>query len=72
MLWKPILILSLSLMAFDLQTPQLKTPGERQPDSLPQELTETETQKILKERGSKPHVDATLKVSDARLRIQVC
>ena len=49
------------------QTPQLKTPGERQRGSLPQELTEAETQTILKERSPKPHVDATLKVSDARL-----
>src|SRR5574341_1754439 len=67
MLWKPILILSLSFFAFGQQTPQLRTPGERQSDSLPQELTETETQTILRERNPKPHVDATLKVSDARL-----
>jgi hypothetical protein len=67
MMWKPIIILSLSFIAFGQQTPQLKTPGERQSDSLPQELTETETQKILKERKPKSHVDATLKVSDARL-----
>jgi hypothetical protein len=67
MIWKPILILSLSFIAFGQQTPQLKTPGERHSDSLPQELTETETQRILKERNPKPHVDATLKVSDARL-----
>ncbi len=67
MMWKPILILSLSFIAFDQQTPHLKMPGERQPDSLPRELTETETQKILKERNPKPHVEATLKVSDARL-----
>lgn len=67
MLWKPILILSLSFIAFGQQTPHLRTPGERQSDSLPQELTETETQTILRERNPKPHVDATLKVSDARL-----
>ncbi len=67
MIWKPILILSLSFIAFGQQTPQLKTPGERHSDSLPQELTETETQTILKERNPQPHVDATLKVSDARL-----
>ncbi len=59
--------MSLSLIAFDLQTPRLKTPGERQRGSLPQELTEAETQTILKEHSPKPHVDATLKVSDARL-----
>jgi hypothetical protein len=67
MLWKPILILLLGLIAFDQQPPQLKMPGERQSDSLPRDLTETETQAILKVRKPKPHVDATLKVSDARL-----
>src|SRR5262249_40169716 len=67
MLWKSILILSLSFIGFDLQTPQLKTPGERKSDSLPPELTETEAQTILKERSPKPHVEATLKVSDARI-----
>jgi hypothetical protein len=67
MLWKPILILLLNLIAFDLQTPQLKIPGERRSDSLPSELTETETHTILKERSPKPHIEATLKVSDTRL-----
>jgi|SRR5262245_2750219 len=67
MLWKLILILSWSLIAFDQQTPQLRTPAERQSYSLPRELTENETQTILRERSPKPHVDATLKISDARL-----
>jgi hypothetical protein len=67
MLWNPILILLLIFLTFDPQTPQLKMPGERQADSLPRELTETETQRILKEKRPKPHVDATLKVSDTRL-----
>src|SRR5215813_3442030 len=67
MLWKPIVILLLNLIAFDPQIPQLKIPGERQSDSLPRELTETETHTILKERSPKPHIDATLKVSDSRL-----
>src|SRR5262249_51169622 len=67
MLWKPILILLLNLIVFDLQTPQLKTPGERRSDSLPSELTETETHTILKERSPKPHIEATLKVSNTRL-----
>jgi hypothetical protein len=67
MLWKAVFILSCSIIAFDLQTPQLRTPGERQSDSLPQELTETETQTILRERSPKPHIDAALKVSDARI-----
>jgi hypothetical protein len=67
MLWTPILILLLGFITSDPQTPQLKMSGERQADALPRELTETETQKILKERSPKPHVDATLKVSDTRL-----
>jgi hypothetical protein len=67
MLWKPILILLLGVITSDPQTPQLKMSGERQPDALPQELSETETQKILKENNPKPRVEATLKVSDTRL-----
>jgi hypothetical protein len=67
MIWKLILILSLSFITFDPQTPHLKMPGERQADALPRELTETETQKILREDSPKPHVDATLRISDTRL-----
>lgn len=67
MMWKTILILSISFTAFDSRSSQLKTHGARQADSLPQELTETETQKILKESNPKPRVDATLKISDLRL-----
>ncbi|MGH9751656.1 MAG: hypothetical protein ACREA2_02645 [Blastocatellia bacterium] len=67
MLWKPILILLLGFITSDPQTPQLKTPGERQPDALPRELSETETQKILRENNPKPRVDAALKISDTRL-----
>ena len=67
MLRKPILILLLGFITSDPQTPQLKMPGERQPDALPRELSETETQRILKEYSPKPRVDATLKVSDTRL-----
>lgn len=67
MMWKTILILSLSFITFDTQSPQLKMPGERQADALPRELTETETQKILREDSPRPRVDATLKVSDLRL-----
>ena len=40
MLWKPILVLLLGFITFNLQTPQLKMPGERQADALPRELTE--------------------------------
>jgi hypothetical protein len=67
MMWKTILILTLSFIASNSQTPQLKTSGERQADALPRDLTETETQKILKEEIPRPRVDATLKVSDLRL-----
>src|SRR5215813_12283945 len=67
MMWKTILILSLSFVASYSQAPQLKTSGERQADALPRDLTETETQKILKEDSPRPRVDATLKVSDLRL-----
>jgi hypothetical protein len=67
MLWKPILILLLGSIASDPQTPGLKMPGERRPDALPRELTETETQMILRENGPKPRVDATLKISDTRI-----
>src|SRR5262249_7673189 len=67
MMWKLILIMSLSFITFDPQSPHLKMPGERRPDALPRELTETETQKILREDSPRPHVDATLKISDTRL-----
>jgi hypothetical protein len=67
MLWKPILILVLSFITSDPQMPQLKMPGERQPDALPRELSETETQKILRENTPRPRVEVTLKVSDTRL-----
>src|SRR5215471_4204275 len=67
MMWKLILIMSLSFITFDPQSPHLKMPGERQPDAIPRELTETETQKILREDSPRPRVDATLKVSDLRL-----
>jgi len=67
MMWKTILILSLSFIASDSQTPQLKMSGESQADALPRELSETETQKILREDSPRPRVDATLKISDLRL-----
>jgi len=67
MMWKPILILTLSFIASNSQAPQLKTSGERQADALPRDLTETETQKILREDSPRPRVDTTLKVSDLRL-----
>jgi len=67
MMWKTILILSLSFIAADTQSVQLKSSAERQADALPLELTETETQKILREDSPRPRIDATLKVSDLRL-----
>ena len=67
MLWKPTLILLLGFVSSDPQTPRLKMPGERQPDALPRELSETETQQILRENKPKLRVDVTLKVSDTRL-----
>src|SRR5215470_19278673 len=66
-MWKTILILSLSFIASNSQAPQLKTSGERQADALPRDLTETETQKIIKEDSPRTRVDATLRVSDLRL-----
>jgi hypothetical protein len=69
MLWKPIFILLLTWPLACPQTPQLRTSAERQSDpaALPQELTETETQTIRREQNPKPHVDAALRVSDARI-----
>ena len=67
MLWKPMLILLLGFITSGQQTPHLKMPGERQPDALPRELSEIETQKILRENAPKPRIDTTLKVSDTRL-----
>jgi hypothetical protein len=67
MMWKTILILSLSFVTFDSQSPHLKMPGERQTDALPRELSETEAQKILRENSPKPRVEVTLRVSDLRL-----
>jgi hypothetical protein len=67
MLWTPILILFLGFITSDPQTPQLKMTGEREADALPRELTETETQNILRENSPKPRIDATLKISDIRL-----
>jgi hypothetical protein len=67
MLWKPMLILLLGFITSGQQTPHLKMPGERQPDALPRELSEIETQKILREKAPKPRIDTTLKVSDTRL-----
>lgn len=37
MLWKPILILLLSFITSNPQSPQLRMPGERQDSSLPRD-----------------------------------
>lgn len=59
MLWRPIFILLLLTLAL----PQQRSDERR----LPEQLSETETQLILKERNPKPHVEAALRISDARL-----
>lgn len=59
MLWKPIFILLLSLAL-----PLAQKPDERR---LPEQLSETETQLILKEHNPKPHIEAALRISDAHL-----
>ncbi|MCI0659557.1 MAG: hypothetical protein L0220_00630 [Acidobacteria bacterium] len=60
-LLKPVLI---SLLTFALTDSQSRQVNDRQ---LPEELTETETQTIIKEQRPKQHVEATIKVSDARI-----
>ncbi|MFN0084433.1 MAG: hypothetical protein ACKVX9_03505 [Blastocatellia bacterium] len=71
--WKPIFILVVLLgqpgPLPETQAPQLKQPGQKQSDapSLPQELSETDTQLILKENSPKSRVDATIRVSDGKV-----
>jgi hypothetical protein len=60
-LLKPALFL---LLAIALPNTQSRQVNDRQ---LPEELTETETQTILKEQRPKPHVEATIKVSEVRI-----
>ncbi|HEX9004566.1 MAG TPA: hypothetical protein VGB07_31930 [Blastocatellia bacterium] len=64
MKWKAIFILlaAFSLAAF--AAGQTKKVDDR---ALPQLLSEAEVQTILKQTNPKPHVEAALKVSDARL-----
>lgn len=57
MLWKPLFILLLSVALAPLADKH----------DLPAQLSEAETQIILKERSPRPHVEAALRVSDARL-----
>jgi len=58
---KPALFSLLTIAVMNFQSRQV---NDRQ---LPEELTETEMQTILKEQRPRPHVEATIKVSDARL-----
>ena len=59
MLWKPILILLLAVAV---------APEQRSDEhGLPDQLSQAETQMISKEDNPKPHVEAALRVSDARL-----
>ncbi len=75
MLWKPIIILALSLLLQGAGTPapQLKHPGQKSNDapSLPQELSEADTQLILRENNPKSRVDAAIRVSDGRIAAAV-
>lgn len=59
MLWKPIFMLLLSVW--------LLPPQKSGEPRLPEQLSETETQLILKERNPKPHVEAALRISDLHL-----
>jgi hypothetical protein len=61
----PIKILFLSLVL--TAAPQLQHAGKRYALSLPDELSELEGQRILREQRPKSHVEATFNVSDARL-----
>ena len=62
-----ILILSIALMPFYVHI-KAQQVNDR---LLPEELSETETQTILREKNPRPHVEATLKVSDARINTAI-
>ncbi|MDX2033722.1 MAG: hypothetical protein SF339_23805 [Blastocatellia bacterium] len=70
--WKPICIFALSLALSaplcGAQAPQLKQPGQKPSDapSLPRELSESDTQLILKENNPKSRVDATIRISNGK------
>jgi len=61
----PIKILFLSVVL--TAAPQLQHAGKRYALTLPDELSESEGQRILKEQRPKSHVEMTFNVSDARL-----
>jgi hypothetical protein len=61
----PIKILFLSVVL--TAAPQLQHAGKRHAISLPDELSESEGQRILKEQRPKSHIEMTFNISDARL-----
>jgi hypothetical protein len=61
----PIKILFLTVVL--TAAPQWQHAGKRYAPSLPDELSESEGQRILKEQRPKSHVEMTFNVSDARL-----
>jgi uncharacterized hydantoinase/oxoprolinase family protein len=64
MRWKAIFILLAVLTLATFAAGQAKKVDDR---ALPRQLSETEVQAILKQTNPKSHVEATLKISDARL-----
>src|SRR5262245_38509611 len=66
MLIKTIFIMLLTLAPM-LTVSSQSRPRQLNDRLLPEELSETETQSILKEQKLKPHVEAALRVSDARI-----
>ena len=61
----PIKILFLTVVL--TAAPQLQHAGKRYALSLPDELSESEGQRYLKEQKPKSHIEMTFNVSDARL-----
>jgi hypothetical protein len=59
-----ILLLTIAPTTLVLSDVQARQPNDRY---LPEELSETETQAILKEQKPSSHVEATIKVSDSRI-----
>ncbi|HMV50160.1 MAG TPA: hypothetical protein PKD31_20635, partial [Blastocatellia bacterium] len=64
MRWKAISILLVVLALATLSAGQTKKADDR---ALPRQLSEAEVQAIIKQTNPKSHVEAALKVSDARL-----
>lgn len=64
MRWKAIFIMLAVLTLATVAAGQTKKVDDR---ALPQQLSETEVQTIIKQTNPKPHVEAALKVSEVRL-----